>query len=69
MFTCQMDVKLFNEEGVCQELIDNKYLYNKTLAQVEAKSSDSLIGKALLELKMSSELAKENCEVYGRTLG
>ena len=46
MFTCQMDVKLFNEEGVCQELIDNKYLYNKTLAQFEAKSSDSLIGKA-----------------------
>ena len=33
--------KILNEEGVWQELIQNKYLKNKTLAQVEAKPTDS----------------------------
>jgi hypothetical protein len=29
--------KIINEEGVWQELLQNKYLHSKTLSQVEAK--------------------------------
>jgi hypothetical protein len=37
--------KLISEEGVWQELLQNKYLHSKTLSQVEAKPLDSLFGK------------------------
>jgi hypothetical protein len=33
--------KIINEEGMWQELICNKYLKNKTLAEVQAKPTDS----------------------------
>jgi hypothetical protein len=33
--------KMLHEDGVCQELLHNKYLNNKTLSQVEVNSNDS----------------------------
>jgi hypothetical protein len=33
--------KLLSEEGVWQELLSNKYLYGKTLSQVQAKPTNS----------------------------
>jgi hypothetical protein len=43
--------KLFNEEGVWQELLQNKYLHSKTLSQVEAKPVDSPFWKGLMKVK------------------
>ena len=43
--------KLLNEEGVWQELLTNKYLHNKTLAQVEANPTDSPFWKGLMGVK------------------
>jgi mannosylglycoprotein endo-beta-mannosidase len=43
--------KLLNEEGVWQELIQNKYLHSKTLSQVKAKPNDSPFWKGLLKVK------------------
>ena len=43
--------KLLNEEGVWQELLYNKYLSNKTLAQVEAQPTDSPFWKGLIKVK------------------
>ena len=43
--------KLSNEEGVWQELLHNKYLHSKTLAQVEAQPSDSPFWKGLMRVK------------------
>ncbi len=33
--------KLINEEGVWQDLLKRKYLYNKSITQVEKKQGDS----------------------------
>ena len=43
--------KLLNEEGVWQELLQNKYLQSKTLAQVEAQPTDSPFWKGLMRVK------------------
>ena len=43
--------KLLNEEGVWQELLQNKYLQSKTLAQVEAQPTDSHFWKGLMRVK------------------
>jgi hypothetical protein len=43
--------KLLNEEGVWQELLQNKYLHSKTLAQVEAQPTDSPFWKGLMRVK------------------
>ena len=39
--------KLLNEDGVWQELLQNKYLHSKTLARVEAQPNDSPFWKGL----------------------
>jgi hypothetical protein len=38
--------KILNEQGVCQELIQIKYLHSKSLSQVKCKPSDSPFWKA-----------------------
>ena len=43
--------KLLNEEGVWQELLQNKYLHSKTLAKVEAQPTDSPFWKGLMRFK------------------
>ena len=43
--------KLLNEDGVWQELLRNKYLGTKTLAQVEASPTDSPFWKGLMRVK------------------
>ena len=43
--------KLLNEEGVWLELLQNKYLHSKTLAQVEAQPNDSPFWKGLMRVK------------------
>jgi hypothetical protein len=43
--------KLLNEEGVWQELIHNKYICDKTLAQVQVKPTDSPFWKGLMRVK------------------
>jgi hypothetical protein len=43
--------KLLNEEGVWQELLHNKYLSQKTLAEVQAKPTDSPFWKGLMRVK------------------
>ena len=43
--------KLLNEEGVWQELIRNKYLINRTLAQVDEKPTNSPFWKGLMHVK------------------
>jgi hypothetical protein len=37
--------KLLSEEGVWQEMLHNKYIKNKTLAQVEEKTTYSPFGR------------------------
>jgi exonuclease III len=43
--------KLMNEEGVWQELLNNKYVKDKTLSQVSAKPTDSHFWKGLMGVK------------------
>jgi hypothetical protein len=43
--------KLINEQGVWQELLQNKYLKNKTLSHVSAKPTDSQFWKGLMSVK------------------
>jgi hypothetical protein len=43
--------KLLQEEGVWQQLLHNKYIKNKTLAQVEVKPTDSPFWKGLMRVK------------------
>ena len=43
--------KLLNEEGVWQELLQNKCLHCKTLALVEAQPTDSPFWKGLMRVK------------------
>jgi hypothetical protein len=43
--------KLLNEEGMWQELLQNKYLKNKNLAQVEAKPTGSPFWKEISRWK------------------
>jgi hypothetical protein len=43
--------KLLHEEGMWQQLLHNKYIKNKTLAQVEAKPTDSPFWKGLMRVK------------------
>ena len=40
--------KLFNEEGILQELLRNKYLKDKTLGQVNKKAGDSYFWTSLM---------------------
>ena len=49
---CKWIFKLLNEKGVWQELLTNKYLYEKTLSQVEAQPSDSPFWKGLMKAKV-----------------
>ena len=44
--------KLLNEDGVWHELLQNKYLHTKTLAQVEAHPADSPFWKGLMRVKV-----------------
>ena len=43
--------KLLNEEGVWQELINNKYLQSRSLSQVTARPFDSPFWKGLMKVK------------------
>jgi hypothetical protein len=43
--------KLLNEEGVWQELLRNKYLHSKSLAEVTIKPTDSPFWKGLMRVK------------------
>jgi hypothetical protein len=43
--------KTLNEEGVWQELLQNKYLNNKTLSAVEVNPNDSPFWKGLMSVK------------------
>jgi hypothetical protein len=43
--------KIINEEWMWQELICNKYLKNKNLAEVQAKPTDSPFWKGLMNQK------------------
>jgi len=43
--------KLLTEEGVWQELLQNKYLRNKTLSQVTVKPTDFPFWKGHMEVK------------------
>ena len=43
--------KLLSEQGMWQEMIQNKYLKDKTLSQVEAKPTDSPFWKGLMRVK------------------
>jgi hypothetical protein len=43
--------KLINEQGVWQELLQNKYLKDKTISQVTAKPTDSPFWKGLMGVK------------------
>jgi hypothetical protein len=43
--------KILNEQGMWQEILHNKYLHSKTLAQVEAKPTDSPFWKGLMKVK------------------
>jgi hypothetical protein len=43
--------KLINKQGVWQELLQNKYLKNKTLSHVSAKPTDSQFWKGLMSVK------------------
>jgi hypothetical protein len=43
--------KLVNEKGVWQELLQNKYLKDKTLSQVSVKPTDSQFWKGLMGVK------------------
>jgi hypothetical protein len=42
---------MLSEEIMWQELLHNKYLKNKTLAEVEAKPTDSPFWKGLMRVK------------------
>jgi hypothetical protein len=42
---------MLSEEVMWQELLHNKYLKNKTLAEVEAKPTDSPFWKSLMRVK------------------
>jgi hypothetical protein len=42
--------KLLTEEGVWQQLLHNKFLKNKTLAQVKEKLTDSSFWKGFMRL-------------------
>jgi hypothetical protein len=43
--------KLLTEEGMWLQILHNKYLRSKTLAQVEAKPTDSPFWKGLMKVK------------------
>jgi hypothetical protein len=43
--------KLLNKEGVWQELLQNKYLHSKSLAEVTVKPNDSPFWKGLIKMK------------------
>nr|AAP04197.1 hypothetical protein [Oryza sativa Japonica Group] len=43
--------KLINEEGVWQDLLKRKYLYNKSITQVEKKQGDSHFWSELMKVK------------------
>jgi hypothetical protein len=43
--------KMLSEEGMWQELLHNKYLKNKTLAEVEVQPTDSPFWKSLMRAK------------------
>ena len=43
--------KLFNEDGMWQQMLRNKYLANKTLTQVQAKPGDSHFWSGLMRVK------------------
>jgi hypothetical protein len=43
--------KLINKQGVWQELLQNKYLKNKTLSHVSAKPIDLQFCKSLMSVK------------------
>jgi len=44
-------VKLCNEDGMCQELLRNKYLTNRTLSGCKKKPTDSHFWKGLMNVK------------------
>jgi hypothetical protein len=43
--------KLLSEEGMWQELIQNKYLHSKSLSEVTIKPNDSPFWKGLMKIK------------------
>jgi hypothetical protein len=43
--------KMMNEEGVWQEILKNKYLHSKSLAEVSVKPNDSPFWKGLMKVK------------------
>ena len=46
--------KLFNENGLWQEFLVNKYLWTQTLCQVQSKPGDSHFWQGLMEIKKFS---------------
>jgi hypothetical protein len=67
--------KLLNEEGVWQELLHNKYLSQKTLAEVQAKPTDSPFWKGLMRVKEDFfskgylKLAMVHIQDFGKMFG
>ena len=59
--------KILHEEGVWHELISNKYLGTKTLAQVEMKPHDSPFWKGVM--KVRDEFFKRGSFALGDGLG
>jgi hypothetical protein len=43
--------KLLSEEGMWQQLIQNKYLHSKSLSEVTVKPNDSPFWKGLMKIK------------------
>jgi hypothetical protein len=61
--------KLFNEDGIWQRILRNKYLCLKTLGQVEVKPGDSHFWQGLMEVKKLSwpccRIVIRNGEIHG----
>ena len=65
--------KLIHDEGVCQELLYNKYVSGKTSSQVQPNPTDSpfrkgLMGVAYFLVEFPLLLAMDKHEVLGRFL-
>jgi hypothetical protein len=64
---CKLLFKLLSEEGVCQELLTNKYLRGETLSQVQAKPTDSPFWKRIMGVK--ENFFKRGSFIIGDGLG
>jgi hypothetical protein len=51
MFTKKCLFRLLTEEGVCQDLLQNKYRNTKLLSQVKEKTTESQFCRRLIKVK------------------